>query len=117
MPNRLTGEPLRCTTKIGAVRGSGECVSYGHNSKLIPESLKTNKLKTGFHLSHTAKDSDKLIKGSSKNTDKQLQCQYGRLAMNVGDRLETEVTDQYTYECSCQIPPLAQCVMTKLQKE
>ncbi|XP_039440860.1 uncharacterized protein LOC120421689 [Culex pipiens pallens] len=63
------------------------------------------------------KDSDKLIKGSSKNTDKQLQCQYGRLAMNVGDRLETEVTDQYTYECSCQIPPLAQCVMAKLQKE
>lgn len=76
-----------------------------------------NKHKTGFRWSHTAKDSDKLIKGSSKNTDKQLQCQYGRLAMNVGDRLETEVTDQYTYECSCQIPPLAQCVMTKLQKE
>lgn len=63
------------------------------------------------------KDTDKLIKGSSKNTDKQLQCQYGQLVMNVGDRLETEVTDQYTYECSCQIPPLAQCVMTKIKKE
>lgn len=63
------------------------------------------------------KDSDKLIKGSSKNTDKQLQCQYGKLAMNVGDRLETEVTDMYTYECSCQIPPLAQCVMSKIHKE
>lgn len=63
------------------------------------------------------KDSDKLIKGSSKNTDKQLQCQYGKLAMNVGDRLETEVTDMYNYECSCQIPPLAQCVMSKIHKE
>lgn len=63
------------------------------------------------------KDSDQLVQGVDKklSNDSTLQCRYGKLTMNVGDSLAPEVTDQYTYKCSCLIPPMAQCVMTKNQ--
>ncbi|XP_001659089.2 uncharacterized protein LOC110678888 [Aedes aegypti] len=65
------------------------------------------------------KDSDRLAndKTNEKVKDSTLQCKYGKLTMSVGDSLVPEVTDQYTYKCSCQIPPLAQCTMTKNNKE
>ncbi|XP_062554075.1 uncharacterized protein LOC134219372 [Armigeres subalbatus] len=62
------------------------------------------------------KDSDRLVTGKQKTKDSALTCKYGKLTMNVGDSLVPEVTDQYTYKCSCQIPPLAQCTMEKNKK-
>lgn len=65
------------------------------------------------------KDSDRLAEGSSKKEveDSLLKCKYGKLTMNVGDSLVSEVTDQYTYNCACHIPPLAQCTMTKNKRD
>lgn len=61
------------------------------------------------------KDTDKLVEGAKKKVsiDTKLQCKYGKLTMNVGDTLVPEIEDEYTYKCSCLIPPMAQCLKTK----
>lgn len=61
------------------------------------------------------KDTDQIMKNETKATtsDPALQCKYGLLTLNIGDSLVPEVTDHFTYNCSCLIPPMAQCVKTK----
>ncbi|XP_055534493.1 uncharacterized protein LOC129723979 [Wyeomyia smithii] len=61
------------------------------------------------------KDTDKLVEksGSRLSSDPALQCKYGKLAMNIGDTLVSEESNGFTYTCTCAIPPLAQCVMSK----
>ncbi|XP_053688424.1 uncharacterized protein LOC128737746 [Sabethes cyaneus] len=61
------------------------------------------------------KESDKLIEKSGRTTsgDPALQCKYGKLTMNIGDTLDPEEAEGFTYTCTCAIPPLAQCVKSR----
>ncbi|EDS29561.1 conserved hypothetical protein [Culex quinquefasciatus] len=60
-----------------------------------------------------AKGTDRVVKGGIQSVNKVLQCRFGELTLEVGDKLEPEVVDGFTYECACQIPPLVQCKAIK----
>ncbi|XP_055608753.1 uncharacterized protein LOC129756026 [Uranotaenia lowii] len=62
------------------------------------------------------RETDKVIgtgKSAGAPQDPKMQCKYGNLTLNIGDKLETEITDQFTVQCSCEIPPLVQCAQSK----
>lgn len=61
------------------------------------------------------KDSDRIgdVATRKQEKDSTMQCKYGKLTLNVGESLVPDVAGQYTYKCSCLVPPLAQCTMTK----
>ncbi|XP_053688547.1 uncharacterized protein LOC128737836 [Sabethes cyaneus] len=61
------------------------------------------------------KESDKLVEQSGKKVSSHpaLQCKYGKLTMNIGDMLIPEVTNGFTYTCTCAIPPMVQCARSK----
>ncbi|KFB37559.1 AGAP011183-PA-like protein [Anopheles sinensis] len=59
------------------------------------------------------KESDKVIQGSSAvSNDPNLQCKYGKLTLNVGDKLEIQQEDEEYQKtsCTCSVPPLLHCI-------
>ncbi|XP_055587997.1 uncharacterized protein LOC129740358 [Uranotaenia lowii] len=39
-----------------------------------------------------------------------MKCKFGKLTLNVGDKLEPVRSNQYTYQCSCDVPPMVHCI-------
>lgn len=61
----------------------------------------------------TPKETDSVVKGDGKPaTDPNLQCKYGNLTLDVGDTLNIQQNaEDRKMSCSCQVPPLMQCVL------
>ncbi|XP_055527872.1 uncharacterized protein LOC129720417 [Wyeomyia smithii] len=61
------------------------------------------------------KESDKLAETTHRqqSDDPLWQCKYGKLIMNIGDTLVPEVSDGFTYRCTCTISPLAHCTKSR----
>ncbi|KFB37558.1 AGAP011183-PA-like protein [Anopheles sinensis] len=60
------------------------------------------------------KESDKVIQGTSAvSNDPNLQCKYGKLTLNVGDKLDIqqEAEENQKMSCSCTVPPLLHCIL------
>ncbi|XP_058124638.1 uncharacterized protein LOC131285394 [Anopheles ziemanni] len=60
------------------------------------------------------KESDKVATGAkAASNDPTLQCKYGKLTLNVGDKLDIqqEAEENEKMSCSCAVPPLLHCLL------